>query len=182
MIYASTSAQQIISSEFIKTTLERLEDLNINIDSTIDHKLPNSGKIGYIKNQELLINFYKICLNVNKETGWDLDIDSIQPLIYQEYNSNYKSEWQVDQHYELYKENNLRKISFKVFLNDNFEGGEFDLDFLGPNKEKRFQTFDNSISANTSLFFHSYNWYRINPIKSGIMKTLSGFILGPKYT
>ena len=181
MIYASLSAQQRISIDFLKIVIENVEELNINIDNTIDHTNPNSGKIGYIKNKEILINFFKICLNINKETKWDLDIDSIQPVTYQEYNSNYKSEWQVDQYHELYKDNNLRKISFTIFLNNDFEGGEFDIDFMGPNNKVRHQSFDNTIPVNTALFFHAYNWYRIKPIKYGIKKSLSGYILGPKY-
>jgi|TARA_B100000780_G_C21088199_1_gene438448 PKHD-type hydroxylase len=181
MIYASPSAQQQISIEFLKKVFDNIEDVNINIDNTIDNTNPNSGKIGYIRNENILVDFFKICMNVNKETKWDLDIDSIQPLTYQEYNTNYKSKWQVDQHDELYKENNLRKISFTIFLNNDFEGGEFDMDFMSPNNEIRYQSFDNTIPLNTCLFYHSYNWFRIRPITNGIKKSLSGYILGPKY-
>ena len=81
----------------------------------------------------------------------------------------------------IYKENNLRKISFTIFLNNDFEGGEFDMDFMSPNNEIRYQSFDNTIPLNTCLFYHSYNWFRIRPITNGIKKSLSGYILGPKY-
>ena len=181
MIYTAPTASQIISSAFIRETLGSLDDVLINIDNTVDNKIPNSGKIGYINNKKILTYYFKICSNVNKEAGWDLDIDSIQSLVYREYNTNYKSEWEVDQHDQLYKGNNLRKISFRIFLNNDFEGGEFDFDFLGPKNEQRFQTFNQTIPVNTALFFQSYNWHRIRTIDNGVKKEISGFVLGPKY-
>lgn len=181
MIYAAQHAQQGISSDFINNVIENLEDMTTNSENLLDNSNPNSGKIAYITNKDILTSFFKICSVVNKETKWDLDIDSIQPLIYREYNSNYKSDWHVDQNHKLYEENNIRKISFTIFLNNDFKGGEFDLDQIGPHEKKLTQTFDHNVPVNTALFYQSFNWYRIKPIFSGIRKTISGFILGPKY-
>ena len=87
----------------------------------------------------------------------------------------------MDQHAEVHNDNRVRKLSFSVFLNNNYEGGEFDLEVSNPSNETRYITFNKNTETNTALFFHSDYWHRVRPVKKGVRKSLVGWLLGPKY-
>ena len=72
-----------------------------------------------------------------------------------------------------------RKISFSLLLNDDYEGGDFDIEYGHPSKELRHATF--RLGKNEAIFFKSDFWHRVNPVKSGIRKSLVGWILGKNY-
>jgi len=77
----------------------------------------------------------------NKETGWNLDINKIQKPQYSEYPEGGHYDWHTDQHILPVNEE-VRKISMTLFLNndDEYEGGELDLEIFGPAKDHNEET------------------------------------------
>ena len=69
-------------------------------------------------------------------------------------------------------------ISFSVFLNNDHEGGEFDLELYGPDASPRYIEITNKNDANC-IMFHSDMWHRVRPVTSGIKKSIVGWMLGP---
>ena len=66
-----------------------------------------------------------------------------------------------------------------IFVNDDYSGGEFDIELNGPSHEVRYETFN---KTKGSLFlFQSDFWYRIRPVKSGSMKIIRTSFIGPSY-
>jgi predicted 2-oxoglutarate/Fe(II)-dependent dioxygenase YbiX len=59
------------------------------------------------------------------------------------------------------------------------EGGEFDLEVYSPAIEKRYETF--KLKPNTALFFKSDQWHRVRPVKSGVRKSIVGWVLGKQW-
>ena len=53
-------------------------------------------------------------------------------------------------------------------LNDDFGGGEFDIETRNPADKKRYETFDDKI--NNTIVFPSHMWHRVRPVKSGVRK------------
>ena len=88
--------------------------------------------------------------------------------------------WHVDQHNEPYSDRRVRKISFSVFLNDDYTGGEFDLELHSPSIKPRYETFS-KLPLNTALFFQSDYWHRVRPVTKGVRKSLVGWVLGPEF-
>ena len=71
----------------------------------------------------------------------------------------------------------IRKVSFSTILNDDFEGGEFDIETKNPADKKRYDTFDNK--KQNTIIFPSHMWHRVRPVKSGVRKSIVGWVLGP---
>ena len=108
------------------------------------------------------------------------DLTAIEPLQYGEYAKTQQYSWHVDQHNQPYKDNMIRKMSFSVFLNDDYTGGEFDLEIFAPHLPERFKTFT-KLPLNSILFFQSDYWHRVRPVTKGVRKSLVGWVLGPKF-
>jgi len=134
----------------------------------------------WIRDPALLSAALAIAKVANKDAGWDFDLDVVEPLQYTEYSPSDEYGWHTDQAEAPYPDMRVRKVSFSVFLNDAFEGGQFDLEVYGPNVEQRALTFE-KLKPGTALFFQSYMWHRVRPVTSGLRKSLVGWVLGTKF-
>ena len=181
MRYGLLCCETTIPNELIENSLTHVNKLESGITRNNSGKITRNSSVNFIKQKEILEAFLNISFQVNKLAGWDLDINGIEPLQYGEYHSDGEYGWHVDQHAEVHKDNRVRKLSFSVFLNNDYEGGEFDLEVSNPASETRYISFNKNTKANTALFFHSDYWHRVRPVKKGIRKSLVGWILGPKY-
>lgn len=139
-----------------------------------------SASVIWIKEQALLAPFLDIARTINRDTAWDFDIDVLEPLQYTEYAPGDEYGWHCDQHRIPYADGRVRKFSFSVFLNDDFEGGAFDLEIHAPNVEVRYLTFER-MKPNTALFFQADLWHRVRPVSQGVRKSLVGWVLGKKF-
>ena len=133
------------------------------------------SKVGFIKDEQIKFAFLSIAKKVYK----GVHLDRIEDLQYGEYHPEGEYGWHQDCHVEPYKDGRIRKVSFSVFLNDDFDGGEFDLEVYSPAVEKRYETF--KLKPNTALFFRAEQWHRVRPVKSGVRKSIVGWVLGPKW-
>ena len=61
-------------------------------------------------------------------------------------------------------------------LNDDDEGGEIDIETKNPENKKRYETFE-SEEYNT-IIFPAHMWHRVRPVKSGVRKSIVGWLLG----
>jgi len=171
--------QTLISKTFNKLVNEKFQmTTGKTLSST--NKTKRNSNVTFIDEQIILKEFLDITKNVNIKAGWNFDIDTIEPLQYGEYNELQEYGWHVDQHNNPYSDNRVRKISFSVFLNDDYTGGEFDLEIYSPSIETRYETFS-KLPLNTALFFQSDYWHRVRPVTKGIRKSLVGWVLGPKF-
>jgi PKHD-type hydroxylase len=134
----------------------------------------------WIREPGLLSAALEIAKVANKDAGWDFDLDVVEPLQYTEYSPSDEYGWHTDQAEAPYPDMRVRKVSFSVFLNDDFEGGQFDLEVYGPNVEQRALTFE-KLKPGTALFFQSHLWHRVRPITSGLRKSLVGWVLGTRF-
>ena len=87
-------------------------------------------------------------------------------------------DWHVDQHPKPVR-GNVRKISMTLFLNDDYEGGEFDLEIYRPDADPRYKTF--KLKPGSAIFFQGDQWHRVRPVTSGIRKSLVAWFYGPPY-
>ena len=99
-----------------------------------------------------------------------------EPLQYSEYDVGDEYGWHRDVHDEPYSNGLVRKVSFSTILNDDFEGGEFDIETKNPEDKRRYETFK-SEEYNT-IIFPAHMWHRVRPVKSGVRKSIVGWLLG----
>ena len=121
----------------------------VNHDEMEDSVIENASKYSQRKSKNFWINhpkvledFMVIAKRVNKEAGWNYDIDAIEPLQYTEYSSEVQGhyDWHADQHPKPYDDGRVRKISFSILLNDEYTGGGFEIETGNPNQEIRTRT------------------------------------------
>ena len=135
-------------------------------------KVKRNSKVYFIKDAATCREIFSI---INETTV--IQLTDIEPLQYSEYGIGGEYGWHRDIHDNPYPNGLVRKVSFSTILNDNFKGGEFDIETKNPEDKKRYDTFDNK--KHNTIIFPSHMWHRVRPVKSGIRKSIVGWVLGP---
>jgi PKHD-type hydroxylase len=172
-----------VNSNLLQDTLSKVNPENMLLASveTGGDKKARNANVNWIKDEDICKRWLTVTKSVNKDLGWDFNLDAMEFLQYGEYNKDQYYGWHVDQHKKPYPDGRVRKISFSVFLNDDYEGGEFDLEIGSPRQgEDRVKTFKNN-KLNSILFFQSDYWHQVRPVTKGVRKSLVGWVLGPKF-
>jgi PKHD-type hydroxylase len=136
------------------------------------------SKVSWINNSDLYTLLLKMVNSVNESSGWNFNITGVEPVQYGIYEPGGKYDWHVDQYANPINKN-VRKISMSLFLNDDYKGGEFDLELYSPSEKRRYETF--KLSAGSALFFHGDQWHRVRPVTSGVRKSLVAWFYGPEF-
>jgi PKHD-type hydroxylase len=142
-----------------------------------------SSKITWLKNNSFLDNqFIKIIEEHNKKANWNFALHDLEPLQYTVYYINDHYDWHIDSHTKPYNNGLIRKISFTLCLNEDYEGGEFEISSPNPKPEKHINTkFTDKFTLGTFISFPSFVWHKVNPVTSGTRKVLVGWSLGPQF-
>jgi PKHD-type hydroxylase len=112
----------------------------------------------------------------DKFFGFDLvGYDSFQ---FSTYNSkeNGHYDWHIDSH--VGTQNSFgtglhRKLSMTLLLNDDFEGGDFEINLSAPKKIE--------VKKGMAIFFPSFVLHRVTPVTKGIRKSLVIWVEGPRW-
>ena len=184
MRYGDPYETIVISKTLINRTLDKLksEKFKMSTGKTLSstNETKRNSNVTFIDDHVILKEFLDVTKRINNNASWNFNIDTIEPLQYGEYNQTQEYGWHVDQHNKPYSDGKVRKISFSIFLNDDYTGGEFDLELHSPSVKNRYETFS-KLPLNTALFFQSDYWHRVRPVTKGVRKSLVGWVLGPKF-
>ena len=142
-------------------------------------KTSRDSRVGWIHDEDVLNLFFDMAEQANQDCKWNLNIDFLEAMQYTVYDRDGFYDWHVDQHEEPNAENQVRKISCTCWVNDDYEGGEFDLEIYNPKTEPRYETFTSK--PGNVIFFLSDTFHRVRPITSGVRKSLVGWFSGPPY-
>ena len=179
-------SQKLIDDTLVHVDRDKMHRAKVKDPNSKDNVISEgrTSSLTFINNVDIRKRWLVMAQKINKELEWDFDINEIEPLQYGEYAVSQEYAWHVDSHSYLYDNGKTRKISFSVFLNDDYEAGNFDLEIKGPmqNQLERCVTFKGQkIPAGTALFFQSDFWHRVRPVTKGVRKSLVGWVLGPKW-
>jgi PKHD-type hydroxylase len=140
-----------------------------------------TSEIRWIESPELKQFFDPIVADVCRVNEWNFALSHSEHLQHARYGVGGKYDWHIDQHPHPHKlDGMIRKVSFSLFLNDGYEGGELDLEVASPRTENRCATFANKLPG-TVVFFVSDLWHRVRPVTRGVRETLVGWYLGPPF-
>ena len=112
----------------------------------------------------------------NSKAEWNYDIDFIEPIQDTLYEVGGYYDWHIDEsnwYPGKRQSNRIRKISFTILLNDDFEGGEFEL-FADEKKVIPMKKKD-------VILFMGDTPHRVRKVTSGVRKSLVGWVQGPAY-
>ena len=107
---------------------------------------------------------------------WGFDLKTFEPLQYSNYNEGDYYDWHNDQHESAYGDGLIRKLSFTIFLNDEYEGGDFCFNEHIPSPDSEALR-----KRGTVIAFLSYNPHCVEPMISGQRKSLVAWHLGPRW-
>ena len=138
-----------------------------------------SSEVAWVRDPNLLSMLLRMSRQVNRNAHWNLKIDGIEPVQLGIYGEGDFYDWHVDQHPKPVR-GTIRKISMSLFLNDDYEGGEFDLEIYRPDADARYKTF--KLKPWSAIFFQGDQWHRVRPITSGLRKSIVAWFYGPPYS
>jgi len=128
--------------------------------------------------ESLFQYIFDVSCDANENGKWGFETGVVEPLQFTEYKVDQKYDWHVD-HLVGEVEDTIRKISFTILLNDDFEGGELQLEAGSPSNDQRVHTMD--MKKGDICFFPSYTWHRVTPVTKGVRHSLVGWIRGPQW-
>lgn len=135
-----------------------------------------------IHSVELFNIFWNTCEYTNRICNWNFDIEFLEDMQYTCYsNVGDKYDWHTDTIIDT--EQYIRKISMVVLLDDNFTGGEFQIEtkipFPDGDNSERYETIP--LQKGSVLLFHSDIPHRVKPLLSGTRKSLVIWANGPYF-
>lgn len=115
----------------------------------------------------------------NEEKGWNFDIDGLENLQLSKYKEGEKYSWHMD----IRPSDPMRKLTFNVLLNSDFEGGDFQFSWGTPSApyKKRVKAAPQLKIPGRMGVFPSYYYHRITPVTSGTRYSLQGWATGPPF-
>ena len=128
---------------------------------------------------------------------WKFNLSKSEPLQYSIYNEGDYYDWHNDQRESVYEDGLVRKLSFTVFLNEDYDDGDFEIVELSAAKELPKLNVENvsatllvnkggmiigpQPSAGAMIVFPSYLWHRVKSVIKGPRKSLVGWFLGEPF-
>lgn len=166
----------IIENAIVENDLEEGEASNQDL---------RKCKIDWIENCEVRALLLTLCHQVNVDAEWNLQILGGEGIQYTVYDKGDHYDWHIDAQGFLKSQmmgvSPIRKISLTIFLNDpeEYEGGELELELFGPLAKERSVKFKEP--KGTVIFFPSDTWHKVNPITSGVRKSIVSWFGGGPY-
>ena len=168
-----------LPDNFCNRIIKENESLDI-IDGTVESKDKNrrSSKISWVPQDKFPKELQQCIDSANKL--YNFSLHEFESLQYSRYEEGDHYDWHVDNHSKLYNNGMIRKLSFSICLNDEFEGGDFDLGRPSPLTGKtNIETF--KLKKGQMIVFPSHTWHKVNKVTKGIRKTLVGWVVGSQW-
>ena len=158
--------------------------------------IDNGSNVDALSWPELCYQIEQQIFSINNE-HFEFDLLKCEPFQYSIYNEGDYYDWHTDQRGSVYDDGLIRKLSFTLFLNEDYDGGDFEIAQLSAEKELPKIDVENvsaslllndegfitqpQPSAGTMIVFPSYLWHRVKPVIKGPRKSLVGWFLGKPF-
>ena len=131
-----------------------------------------------VEAEKLFQTLFDMTMDANQRADWHFEVGILEPLQFTKYGVGEKYDWHVDQLINI-NEETCRKLSFTMLLNDEFEGGDLQLECGSPSNPEREHSV--ALKKGDIVFFPSYCWHRVLPVTSGERHSLVGWLHGPNW-
>ena len=154
----------------------------------LDKKIRIS-EISWTNEQWVIDLVWPYMMKANEKTGWNFDIRSVEKIQITKYKPGGFYSWHKDGYSDCLSTYNnpdnkflhgyLRKLSMTIFLNENYQGGEFQFSSLSKGK-LRIDTPDFK-NAGSVIVFPSFMEHRVAPVTKGTRYSLVAWFVGPSF-
>ena len=157
---------------------KKLEDGKIQ--SSVDNKIRKS-KINFTEPDEenrWIFNKLNDFVTMINDKFYGFDLVGYNSFQFSTYNSKESGhyDWHIDSYVNQVNPQGTglhRKLSMTMLLNDDFEGGDFEINLSTPNKV--------NVKKGMAIFFPSFVLHRVTPVTKGIRKSLVIWVEGPRW-
>ena len=171
------------SESFCNNILKQGDQKKLELAKIADgNQVNRKSHVTWLDDKSLIEQITPTINEANEKTGWNFLLREFEPLQYTIYNIRDHYDWHIDTHAKSYKNGLIRKLSFTICLNDDYEGGFFEICLPHPNysKHKNFR-FKKVFKQGTIIVFPSHIWHKVHPVTSGTRKVLVGWVVGKPF-
>jgi len=143
-----------------------------------------NSHICWVRNNDLNSLLFEYIKNINIALTWNWNINQFNSLQYTRYKVGHYYDYHTDEGGWVGYKNNMRKISFSLILNDDYEGGEFEIEtpFMYDKNFKYNKEFKKlKLESNSLIVFHSDCIHKVHPVIKGVRESLVGWVSGPPF-
>jgi len=116
--------------------------------------------------------FDRFATEANRACGWEYHVTGNEAIQFAEYGSEQHYTWHCDT-FVLSGAPTDRKITVVCLLNDDFEGGEFEMRLNAP--------YTAPLKKGTMIAFPSILEHRVTPVLSGTRYSATAWFSGPRF-
>ena len=118
----------------------------------------------------------------NQEAGWNFEVDSFEIPQVSFYGKGQFYDWHSDVGRDYETEDTSRKLTLVLTLDDNYRGGDFQIQkWVHPQEGSRFTTLKTMRSIGSIAVFPSFMFHRSTKIHTGEKISLAFWMRGPKF-
>ena len=165
------SCQKLIESIENITDLEKA-GVGTSLMGEIDLSIRNVDKVNLPTYRGIGATMAGMGMDANKQ-AWKFDITHAEQSDYLKYSKKGHYKEHIDTFFMM-KEKECRKLTILAFLNDDFDGGKL---FLKVGHEKIYPPQ----SAGTVIVFPSFILHGVEPVISGIRRSIVTWLVGPSF-
>jgi len=175
--------EEAFSKSFCEDIIKQGDAQKLELAKIQDgNQLNRKSHVTWINDNSLIEKITPVINEANEKSQWNFLLREFEPLQYTIYNIRDHYDWHIDTHFKKYNNNLIRKLSFTICLNDNYEGGFFEICLPHPNysKHKNFR-FKKVFKQGTIIVFPSHLWHKVYPVTLGTRKVLVGWVVGKPF-
>ena len=149
-----------------------------------------STKIKMMQDEVWVGAFFRHYLNMINEKFYKFDLSPYHDkskFQYTYYREGDYYQWHRDVMPEMTKkQESIRKLSYSVLLNDDYEGGDLELAYLNnvdsaEGDKPECEIFTAPKKRGTMVVFPSETMHRVTPVTKGVRKSIVGWVVGPRF-
>ena len=173
--------ENIVSDDFCNEIIENGEaKIFENGKVETGNNLSRSSKVSWINDKKFQTPLSQFVQSANTESNWNFSLKEFEELQYTLYNVGDHYDWHHDCHNKPYENKTIRKLSFTLCLNDEYEGGNFSIWDADPRK-KEIKTKTIKLKKGEMLVFPSHLWHKVDKVTKGTRKVLVGWVVGNQW-
>ena len=150
-----------------------VKNATMGLDGSEENKSTRDTKVRFAEQDYWLSkDFEKFAKEANEVCKWDYNITGRENIQFAEYGPEQHYAWHTDT-FTLSGNPVERKITVVCLLNDDFEGGKFQV--------RLYNDYDAPLEKGTMIAFPSILEHRVIPVISGIRYSATMWLNGPKF-
>lgn len=150
-----------------------VQDATMGVDGKEENKIFRNTNVRFGSSDYWLgEKFEQFALRANRECGWEYHITGRENVQFAEYGPEQHYHWHTDT-FTLSGKPIERKLTVVCLLNDEFEGGKFQV--------RLYSDYDAPLKKGTVIAFPSILEHRVVPVTSGIRYSATMWFNGPRF-